>query len=712
LRLEPLEPRTLLTRFAMIGDYGDDSSGELAVANLVKSWNPEFITTQGDNNYPDGEASTIDANIGKYYHEYIYNYQGVYGAGSPTPRFFPTLGNHDWHTRPGGLPVPYLDYFTLPGPGFTNSSGNERYYEFRWGDIHFFMIDSDDDEPHGRSHPSVQSQWMQGAVAASDAPWKFVMFHHMPYESNDVDPPTPQMLWPFAQWGVDISITGHEHVYERFVDQGYPWIANGLGGRSIYDFEEPIDPHSISRYNSEYGAMRADVDAEVAKFSFFAVDAPNQPVDSLHLYQFPVSEQQIIAPNATWRYLVTSADPGPAWRGLNYNDSAWAQGAAILGYGGGQNTTIGFGGDPDNKNITTYFRRTFQVSDPTQYRELALRLTRDDGAVVYLNGLEVARHSMPTGSIGHNTLASHRSDFGEEDSTFQLYIDAARLQPGQNVLAVEVHQAAVDSSDLLFRAELVGIVGGPDATVVGRKVFYNNSAWDGNNPAAGPSDDAAIAPDKAALVRGQTASLANYTSYSRGINGLMIDVENLGGAPTAADFVFKVGNDNNPATWATLAAQPTVSVRAGAGVGGSDRVTLVWPDGTIKKKWLEVTVLATAATGLAQPDVFYFGNAMGEVGNTTANAQVNATDEGLIRLNGRNALNPAPIDFRFDINRDKLVGSTDQALARLNATTALNRLVLIAPPAGAAPASAARLDLAALAQATDPAVFTRKRRRG
>src|SRR5688500_4354858 len=62
--------------FAVIGDYGSDDSHELAVANLVKSWNPEFIITLGDNNYPDGEAATIDANIGKYYREYIYPYRG------------------------------------------------------------------------------------------------------------------------------------------------------------------------------------------------------------------------------------------------------------------------------------------------------------------------------------------------------------------------------------------------------------------------------------------------------------------------------------------------------------------------------------------------------------------------------------------------------------------------------------------------------------
>jgi hypothetical protein len=221
---------------------------------------------------------------------------------------------------------------------------------------------------------------------------------------------------------------------------------------------------------------------------------------------------------------------------------------------------------------------------------------------------------------------------------------------------------------------------------------------------------------------GGTAGFAQYTSYSKGINGLMIDMSSPAGAITAGDFAFKVGNDNNPAVWPALAVQPSVSVRSGAGVGGSERVTLIWPDGAIKNTWLEVSVLANANTGLAAADVFYFGNAVGETGNSTTNAQVNSSDEGLIRLNGRSALNPAPVDFRFDINRDRMVNSTDQALARLNATSALTALKLIAVPAASSPlapreesgvmSDPARLDPAALADAIDPAASPgRKRRR-
>ena len=92
-----LETETIT--FAVIGDYGLDGPDELDVANLVKSWNPDFIITTGDNNYMDGSASIIDQNIGKYYHEFIGNYQGDYGEGSSINRFFPSLGNQHERRR-------------------------------------------------------------------------------------------------------------------------------------------------------------------------------------------------------------------------------------------------------------------------------------------------------------------------------------------------------------------------------------------------------------------------------------------------------------------------------------------------------------------------------------------------------------------------------------------------------------------------------------
>ncbi len=251
----------LAQKFVSIGDYGDAGNDELAVANLVKSWNPDFIITLGDNNYPDGEASTIDANIGQYYHQYIYPYVGSYGDGSDVNRFFPSLGNHDWNTNP---PQPHYDYFVLPN--------NERYYDFVWGDVHFFAIDSDTDEPDGVSENSVQGQWLQNALSSSTAVWRVVYFHHAPYSSSSLHGSQEYMQWPFKEWGADVVMAAHDHTYERLIIGDFPYFVNGLGGKSKYSFGSPI-PGSQVRYNEKYGAMLMTANESQLTFSFFNVDS-------------------------------------------------------------------------------------------------------------------------------------------------------------------------------------------------------------------------------------------------------------------------------------------------------------------------------------------------------------------------------------------------------------------------------------------------------
>jgi hypothetical protein len=215
----------------------------------------------------------------------------------------------------------------------------------------------------------------------------------------------------------------------------------------------------------------------------------------------------------------------------------------------------------------------------------------------------------------------------------------------------------------------------------GRHVFYNNSAFDGDSAAANAADDGAIAPDKTALLPGGTATFANYTSYNRGINGIMVDIANLPGTPTAADFTFKVGNDSTPGSWVNAPAPTSITVREGAGVDGSDRITIIWADNAIQKQWLQVTVKATTATGLASDDVFYFGNAIGETGNSATDATVKPTDEIGARNNPHTlGGNPAGIDDAYDFDRDRKVGPTDEIIARNNGTNSLTALKLIIVP--------------------------------
>jgi len=225
---------------------------------------------------------------------------------------------------------------------------------------------------------------------------------------------------------------------------------------------------------------------------------------------------------------------------------------------------------------------------------------------------------------------------------------------------------------------------GVAAEIMGRYLFYNESSFDGNDAGADARDDLAIATDKRALMPGETATFQNYSSFSRGINGVMIDVVNLppGAALTASDFEFRVGNNDDPSTWALAESPTTIAIRRGAGEQGSDRVTIVWDDDAIANEWLRITVHANANTGLVVEDVFCFGHAVGETGNATSDARVNAADVLLTRNNPHGFLNPAPIDFHCDFNRDGRVNATDMLIARSNQTHLLSALKLIHAPGG------------------------------
>ena len=215
------------------------------------------------------------------------------------------------------------------------------------------------------------------------------------------------------------------------------------------------------------------------------------------------------------------------------------------------------------------------------------------------------------------------------------------------------------------------------SAVVGRYIFYNNSSFDGNNPLANNDDDRALAYNKSALMPGTKATFINYTSYSRGINGIMIDISRAGKV-SAADFQFKVGNGDDTSAWVNAPAPSSITVRAGFGRNWSDRVTIVWPDNAVKKQWLQVKVLKTANTNLANDDIFYFGNAIGEVGygNLPNFAKVDLSDVNKINQNFSPSVS---ILSPYDINRDKRVDSVDSGIAMANRTTFLTALRFIMP---------------------------------
>ena len=228
------------------------------------------------------------------------------------------------------------------------------------------------------------------------------------------------------------------------------------------------------------------------------------------------------------------------------------------------------------------------------------------------------------------------------------------------------------------------------AEVVGRHIFYNNSFFDGNNASQNSDDDAAIATDKQALLTPGKAMFANYTSFSRGINGIMVDIANAADASliTETDFSFMVSADGM--VWTNAPTPESMATRV-VEVGGKmfDRVTFIWDDNEIQNTWLEVTIAANLlTTGLATPDVFYFGNAIGETGNKDGvNATVNVSDLIAVRQNASPIGTAESIRNLYDFNRDTRVDLFDLIIVRGHASSSVGELSLITAPSLSPPVS-------------------------
>ena len=164
----------------------------------------------------------------------------------------------------------------------------------------------------------------------------------------------------------------------------------------------------------------------------------------------------LVGLESEWSFHDFGDDLGNTWTTADYDDAEWSTGNAELGYGDGDEATIvSFGSDASNKHTTTYFRKTFDFSGETANDlDGLLRLRRDDGAVVYLNGEEILRSNMPEGAIDANTFANAEI-VGNNESLLNEYPVALNLVNGTNVLAVEIHQINLTSSDISFDLELM-----------------------------------------------------------------------------------------------------------------------------------------------------------------------------------------------------------------------------------------------------------------
>jgi hypothetical protein len=178
------------------------------------------------------------------------------------------------------------------------------------------------------------------------------------------------------------------------------------------------------------------------------------PKEGYKFKQWKITKQEstgipLVERGDNWKYFDQAGSPGVTWPANGFNDAAWSVGFAQFGYGDGDEQTItSFGGDANNKPITTYFRKTFSVTDTVGFEAISAEALYDDGIVVYLNGTEVYRGNMPGGTITNTTLAS--SAITPENAFVGFVIPKGIIKPGSNVLAVEIHQNGPTSTDISF----------------------------------------------------------------------------------------------------------------------------------------------------------------------------------------------------------------------------------------------------------------------
>lgn len=388
--------------------------------------------------------------------------------------FYTVLGSHENNETAFSNAFSYLPNEQLQGYQRT-------VYYFDYESARFIVLNSNRRGSHcGYAIDAKQRSWLKNTLDGSDKKYNFVFFHvpafptgHHYRESLDASPDDRNALWSILDhYNVTAVFVGHEHNYcRRLIDKSFA-TNDLLIQNSIYQITtggagSSLNAHITNIKNAIVGPLAVYhycvLDINDSGVSLQVYDKENTLIDSCSIYppaEGPASNtiaDMLIPMGASWRYFDEGSDLGTSWRELDFDDSSWPSGLAELGYGdGGEATVISYGPNVYQKYITTYFRKHFTVDDTSIYKSLALRIQRDDGAVVYLNGKEVYRTNMPSGIIKYNTLAVKALNGIDEVSFEKTIIDTSFLKNGDNVIAVEIHQVSPSSSDISFDFQLLG----------------------------------------------------------------------------------------------------------------------------------------------------------------------------------------------------------------------------------------------------------------
>ena len=353
------------------------------------------------------------------------------------------------------------------------------------------------------------------------------------------------------------------------------------------------------RFNSPDGLVYYMTDGSDPRLFGGGIDPAAQVYDPQQI------SDTVVASGAVWKYLDDGSQPPTNWSGQTFDDALWASGPSQLGYGDGDEATVvSFGGDSNNKHITTYFRRAFDADlSGGSVVSVTLRVRRDDGVAVYLNGVEVVRDNLPSGTLTSTTTASSVVGGASESQWFEYSIDPSLLVDGDNLLAAEVHQISGSSSDITFDVELV--VGKQnalpvtlnDSTSVRARTLSGSGEWSALSDAFFQIPNVAASPQNLRLTEinydpridgdAEYIELRNITSGSEAVT-IDLDGVTLTRGPSLP-FPIPVGTKLGPGesvvlvhdTAAFLAAYPSVTPDQVVGEfegrlsNGGERITLV-----------------------------------------------------------------------------------------------------------------------------------------
>lgn len=257
----------------------------------------------------------------------------------------------------------------------------------------------------------------------------------------------------------------------------------------------------------------------------------------------PSGTNTLVNQGSSWLYRDSGVDPGATWPTTGYDDSSWTAGLAPFGYGDGDEATVvNYGSDLNNRPITTWFRRAWQVDDPTAFAALEFKLLRDDGAVVYLNGVELVRQNMPAGTITASTLASSDVTGTDAGAFFSTIVGKQGLVSGQNLLAVEIHQASASSPDLSFDLQLIAL-GGQAPLLVGCTNRSANTA-PGQCTATVTFPTPIVYDNKDTLVA--TCLPPSGSAFAKGVQTVICSATDLDGNPGSCSFTVTVTDTEPP----------------------------------------------------------------------------------------------------------------------------------------------------------------------